>query len=95
MAPAITAMASIFRMFLLLRNCCAPAQRPARNLSQCVGGPIVPGKRGRTRDIFRHFLCAAEPVEATGVCYRGTAEADKMRVSIRHFPTAPQRRDFK
>jgi hypothetical protein len=27
---------------------------------------------------------ALEPVEATSVCYRGTASPDKVRVSIRH-----------
>jgi hypothetical protein len=32
-------------------------------------------------------LQALEPVEATSVCYRGTAAADKVRVSNRHFPT--------
>jgi hypothetical protein len=34
----------------------------------------------------------SEPAEVTGVCYRGTAPADKMRLSIRHlldiFPTS-------
>jgi Protein of unknown function (DUF3096) len=27
---------------------------------------------------------ALEPVEATSVCYRGTASPDKVRISIRH-----------
>jgi hypothetical protein len=35
----------------------------------------------------------SEPAEATSVCYRGTAPADKMHLSIRHlldiFPTSP------
>jgi hypothetical protein len=42
-------------------------------------------KRGLTRGIFRHFLWAPEPVEATGVCYRGAVPEDKMPVSNR-FP---------
>jgi Protein of unknown function (DUF3096) len=37
---------------------------------------------------FRHFSDCLEPVAATSVCYRGTAQADKMQVSIRHFPSS-------
>jgi hypothetical protein len=53
--------------------------------SQFTGRRIVPQKaRPHTRH-FRHFLWAPEPVEATGVCYRGTVPQDKMPVSNR-FP---------
>jgi hypothetical protein len=38
--------------------------------------------RGFIRCNFRHLWRAPEPIEATSVCYRGTAH-DKMRVSIR------------
>jgi hypothetical protein len=39
---------------------------------------------------FSAFLAGAlEPVEATSVCYRGTAPPDKVRASIRRFPTTP------
>jgi hypothetical protein len=54
-----------------------------------------PKKRGLIRGNFQHFLCAPELVEAIGVSYRGTAQEDKVRASIRHFPTAPSRRDSK
>jgi hypothetical protein len=37
--------------------------------------------------IFGNFQRAPEPVEATGVCYRGTIGEDKMQPSIR-FPHA-------
>jgi hypothetical protein len=30
-----------------------------------------------------------EPVEAKSVCYSGTATADRISASIRHFPTSP------
>jgi hypothetical protein len=32
-----------------------------------------------------------EPVDAKSVCYRGTAAADKISASIRHFPPSPRR----
>jgi len=63
--------------------------------TQCIVRAIVPDKRRHIRGHFGHFLRAPEPVEATDVCYRGTARGDKMQASIRHFPTPTQRSDFK
>jgi hypothetical protein len=45
---------------------------------------LEPGASRRCN--FRHFRTRPEPVAATSVCYRGTGHADKMPVSIRHFP---------
>src|SRR5664279_2710547 len=72
MAPAIAAMASI--LFRMVNSFAGDAGRlaPARNPTQCIAHGIVPKKRRHIRGHFRHFLRAPEPLEATGVCYRGT-----------------------
>jgi hypothetical protein len=74
---------------------CDDARRlaPARNPSQFIARRIVPQKRGLIRGNFQHFLRLREPVDATGVCYRGTARQDKMQVSIR-FPLKRHRREI-
>jgi hypothetical protein len=43
------------------------------------GAASFPEQCGLDRTNFRHFLRVAEPVEATGVFYRGTALEDKVR----------------
>jgi hypothetical protein len=46
-----------------------------------------PQKGGHISGKILHFLCAPEPVAAAGVCYRGTAPPDKVRLdSISHNP---------
>jgi hypothetical protein len=67
---------------------------PARNAPNSSRAALFLEQRIVVRCNFRHFSVSLEPVAATGVCYRGTARADKMQVSIRHFPQ-PSRRDFK
>jgi len=64
------------------RRPCDGTQSPA-NSSR---GVSFPKKRGRIRGNFLHFLWAPEPVEAEGVSYRGTDQADKMLLSIRFPP---------
>jgi hypothetical protein len=68
---------------------------PPRSRANSSHAASFPKKRGLIRGNFRHFLCAPEPVKGIGVCYRGTAHADKMQTSIRPFPTALSRSDFK
>jgi Protein of unknown function (DUF3096) len=46
-------------------------------------------KCGLKRGIFRHFLCGREPVERTGVSYRGTSQAGKMRSLDSISPKGP------
>jgi hypothetical protein len=53
--------------------------------ANAVARRIVPGKRGLIRGNFWQFVWAPEPVEGESVSYRGTAQTDKMRLSIR-FP---------
>jgi hypothetical protein len=87
MAPAIAAMASI--LFRMVNSFAGDAGRlaPARNPTQCIFSGIVPQKRRHIRGHFRHFLRTLEPVEATGVSYRGTGWTRKMQASIR-FPAS-------
>jgi hypothetical protein len=47
-----------------------------------------PGTRACFRCNFRHFAQALEPVEATSVCYRGTALPDKVRLDSTSQTTA-------
>jgi hypothetical protein len=84
-AAAIAAMASI--LFRMVNSLARDAGRlaPARNPTQCLAHGIVPQKRRHTRGHFGHFLRAREPVEVTGVSYRGTGQTRKMQASIR-FP---------
>jgi hypothetical protein len=37
-----------------------------------------PGTCASRRCNFRHFSCPLEPIQATGVCYRGTVSASKI-----------------
>jgi hypothetical protein len=53
-----------------------------------------PEHGGNYRCNFWHFSYAAEPRQAISVCYRGTAEVDKIPASIRHFPLKRHRGDF-
>jgi hypothetical protein len=55
--------------------------------------PSFPEKHRHIRGHFGHFLRSLEPVEATGVCYRGTGWARKMQASIR-FPAKLQPERF-
>jgi hypothetical protein len=64
-------------MLALARTQTDPIHRE-RHRSQKMVHPAVAN--------FRLFSKAPEPVEATSVSYRGTAPADKMRLSIRNFP---------
>jgi Protein of unknown function (DUF3096) len=57
------------------------------NATQFIARGIVPGTtRCYPSQFSGIFSNVREPLEATSVCYRGTAQADKMQVSIRHFP---------
>jgi DUF3096 family protein len=47
-----------------------------------------PGTCASFRCNFRHFEQALEPVEATSVCYRGTALPDKVRLDSTSQTTA-------
>jgi hypothetical protein len=80
-------MASIlFRMFHSVAMMHAGSCRHAIP-SQFIARGIVPGTSASFRCNFRQFSQALEPVEATSVCYRGTAAPDKVSASNRHFPT--------
>jgi hypothetical protein len=47
-----------------------------------------PGTCASFRCNFRHFIQVLEPVEATSVCYRGTAPPDKVRLDSTSQTTA-------
>jgi hypothetical protein len=85
MAPAIAAMASNLLRMLCSFALAARRLTPAYDLINSSAASSFPGKCRLIRGIFWHFLRAGEPVEATGVSYRGIAREDKMQASIRFF----------
>jgi hypothetical protein len=62
--------------------------------SQFIVRDIVPQKMCISALQFSAFFSDPQPDAVTSVCYRGTVQKVKMQVSIRHFATAPSRRDF-